>query len=212
MYHLIWVARAKKNHSMNQWRSTLKIVMTTWPQFRFDKIFQVFVFEMKELSEISVKSTNFIDKTAKTHEMTNDLLNFFFFQVSKSKSNSRTRALTPNLRIQMNWFSSVDHCQILLPLLLLQVIYIYFLWSDHFYSIRQVLHTTTNPSLMMKFIIETLIDSIIVFFCQIKLNTNLHKSIVLHNFEFTHYNYCYTECCLMMSLLHWLLIHKMMNS
>ena len=139
----------------------------TWPQIQFDKIFNLgFVFEMKELSEISVKSKNLIDKTSQTHEMT--YLIFFFFQVSKSKSNSRTRALTPNLRIQMNWFSS-GWLSNLLPLLL-QVIYIYFLWSDHFYSIRQVLllHTTTNPSLlMMKFIIEILIDSIIVFFCQI---------------------------------------------
>ena len=75
------------------------IVMTIWPQFQFDNIFNVFVFEMKELLEISVKSTNFIDKTAQTHEMTYLI---FFFQVSKSKSNSRTRALTPNLRIQMN--------------------------------------------------------------------------------------------------------------
>ena len=150
-----------KSKSIQWMENYCKTIKRIWPQFQFDNIFNVFVFEMKELLEISVKSTNFIDKTAQTHEMTYLI---FFFQVSKSKSNSRTRALTPNLRIQMNWFSSVDHCQILLPLLLLQVIYIYFLWSDHFYSIRQVLHTTTNPSLMMKFIIETLIDSIIVFF------------------------------------------------
>ena len=165
-YHMSCTCKSKSIQWMENYCKTIK---TIWPQFQFDNIFNVFVFEMKELLEISVKSTNFIDKTAQTHEMTYLI---FFFQVSKSKSNSRTRALTPNLRIQMNWFSSVDHCQILLPLLLLQVIYIYFLWSDHFYSIRQVLHTTTNPSLMMKFIIETLIDSIIVFF-SVKSNWTL---------------------------------------
>ena len=93
--------RSKYIHWMENYCKT--IVMTIWPQFQFENIFNVFVFEMKELLEISVKSTNFIDKTAQTHEMT---YLFFFFQVSKSKSNSRTRALTPNLRIQMNWYTS----------------------------------------------------------------------------------------------------------
>ena len=158
-YHMSCTCKSKSIQWMENFCKT--IVMTIWPQFQFENIFNVFVFEMKELLEISVKSTNFIDKTAQTHEMT-----YLFFFSFRFQSLNLTHVPEHSHQIyEFRWIDlAVDDLSNLLPLLLLQVIYIYFLWSDHFYSIRQVLHTTTNPSLMMKFIIETLIDSIIVFF------------------------------------------------
>ena len=95
------------------------IVMTIWPQFQFDNIFNVFVFEMKELLEISVKSTNFIDKTAQTHEMTY----IIFFSSFRFQSLNLTHVPEHSHQIyEFRWIDlAVDVCQIFFP-------YYYYKW------------------------------------------------------------------------------------